>query len=504
MKCCLKWRLVFLAMTFWGCGAKSFASEADFGCRLLDDCTKPSVNKIIHEGSWDRTGDNTDFYTIAPGQTKTIVNMKSSGTIRRLWCAVAARQQETLMRQALLRMYWDNEETPSVEVPLGDFFGTSWGRTKDFISMALEQTSGGYNCYWPMPFGKAARVELVNDSNIVIDKFYFNSDIEMMATPPKSERLYFHAQWRRENPTTAGKLYTILEAKGRGKYVGTSLQMQCLEGPGFGFLEGDEEVFVDGEKTPSIHGTGNEDYFMACWYFASGEFSAPWHGCLYKNEKQGRAHAYRWHLIDPIPFQKSILFQIEHGPDINYPTNSDYVSTAYWYQTEPHAAFPPLPTRDKRLPVPLLVPYKIPGAIEVEDFINSTARPTIGGAYVQYMTQFGSAWSNASQYFWYNGEPGATVTFPLEVKDAGMYQLGVYIMQAPDGVDLEILLNGESLGKISEYAPKVMHSDLIKFEPKPFKSGLNDVTFKIVGRDVRARVNNEYPVGIDCFLLTKI
>ena len=487
-------------------GATSLAGEPDFGGSLLDDCMRPSANKIIHEGSWDRAGGNIDFYTIAPGQTKRLVNLTGSGVIRRLWCAVAAREREKLMRQAVLRMYWDNEETPSVEVPLGDFFGTSWGRTKDFMSHALEHTGGGYNCYWPMPFNKAARVELVNDSDITIEKFYFNSDIEMAAAPPPSQRLYFHAQWRRENPTAAGKLYTILEAKGRGKYVGTSLQMQCLEGPGFGFLEGDEEVFVDGETKPSIHGTGTEDYFMACWYFASGEFSAPWHGCLYKSEKQGRAHAYRWHLLDSIPFQKSILFQIEHGPDINYPTKSDYVSTAYWYQTEPHAAFPPLPPRDKRLPVPPFIPHRIPGAIEAEDFINSTARPTIGGAAVGYTTQFGPDWSNSAQYLWCNGQPGATVTFPLEVKEAKTYQLGVYIMQAPDCADLEVLLNGQSLGMVSGYAAKVRHSDLIQFEPRPFKAGINDLIFKIVGKDARARAraHNEYTVGIDCFLLKKM
>ena len=422
-------------------------------------------------------------------------------SIRRLWCAVSASHKEVLLRQAVLRMYWDNERTPSVEVPLGDFFGSSWGRTKDYMSTTMEHTSGGYNCYWPMPFNKAARVELFNDSDIAIEKFYFNSDIEMMAEPTNTERLYFHAQWRRENPTATGKLYTVLEAKGRGKYVGTSLQMQSLQGPGLGFLEGDEEIFVDGESLPGIHGTGTEDYFMACWYFETGEFAAPFHGCLYKNEKEGRAHAYRWHVLDAIPFQKSLLFQIEHGPSPISCGKCDYVSTAYWYQTEPHAPFPPLPPRHQRLPVAPVIPSQIPGAIEAEDLI-AIAKVTQGTPRKRYTGEWGNEWSNGADLFWSGAEPGGQLKLSLKAPAAGRYKLAVWLMLARNHGDLQFYANGKKIGDpVSGYSPILRHSDGVELGVVDLQAGANELVVEITGKAAKAI---GYLAGIDCFRLEPV
>jgi hypothetical protein len=257
-------------------------------------------------------------------------------------------------RQAILRMYWDGESQPSVEVPVGDFFGVGFGEQRDYVSLPLAETTGGYNCYWPMPFHKAARWTLTNLGTGTM-LVWWNVDYTTLPKLPR-EVPHFHAQWRRENPTTRGRSYTVLEAAGSGHYVGTALFMQNL-GPGvppFGklvFLEGDEQLFVDGEVSPSIAGTGTEDYFDGGFYFDHGPLAAPYAGAVIRDEATARVSAYRWHVEDAIPFAKSLRVTIEHGPANDVET--DYSSVAYFYQREPHAPFPALPTDPaKLLPTP--------------------------------------------------------------------------------------------------------------------------------------------------------
>ncbi len=175
-----------------------------------------------------------------------------------------------------------------------------------------------------------------------VGAFYFNVDIETHRQLPR-EMLYFHAQFRRTRPTERGKPVMILETTGKGQYVGTLLSMQPLRGRGLGYLEGDEQVFVDGEKEPSIIGTGTEDYFSSGWYYDTGVYSAPYHGVTIKDTDKGRINTYRWHIEDPIPFEKSLRFQIEHG-GVNDAPNMDYTSVAYWYQTHPRPGFPACPS----------------------------------------------------------------------------------------------------------------------------------------------------------------
>ena len=216
-----------------------------------------------------------------------------------------------LLRQAVLRFYWDGKDQPSIQVPLGDFFGAGFGLYEHYISLPLSMTSGGYNCYWQMPFRKGVRITVTNESGCRIDALYYNIDIEQVPRLAE-DTLYFHAEWRRENPTQPGKNYTVLETKGQGHFVGLLMEMQDRNG-GFGFLEGDERVFVDGESKPSINGTGTEDYFNSGWYFNRGTFSAPYHGLILIDEDLSRVCAYRWHILDPIPFKRSLRFTIEHG-----------------------------------------------------------------------------------------------------------------------------------------------------------------------------------------------
>ena len=315
----------------------------------------PHPGRAVHEGSWDRTGGNQDSAPVEPGQTITLLDFQGAGVIHRFWMTIAPGNVQTL-RQVILRMYWDNETNPSVECPLGDFFGVGFGESRQYISLPLEETSGGFNCFWPMPFHTHARWTLENRSGTRVDAFYYNIDYTAYDSLP-DDMMEFHACWRRENPTDPHHNYTILEAKGDGIYAGVALFMQGLNmGENkLSFLEGDEMIYIDQpnptpptpahwnhpEAVPQINGTGTEDYFGGGWYFNHGPFSAPYHGCTIKDEKGSRVSTYRWHIEDAIPFHKNIRVTIEHGTGDD--TTADYSSVAYFYQKNPHEPYPPLP-----------------------------------------------------------------------------------------------------------------------------------------------------------------
>ncbi|HEX3625536.1 MAG TPA: glycoside hydrolase family 172 protein [Verrucomicrobiae bacterium] len=314
----------------------------------------PHPGTAMHAGSWDRTGGNRDFITVPPGKTVTILDQDGAGEIHRFWMTISPRNVQSL-RQVIIRMYWDNETNPSVECPIGDFFGVGFGEQADYQSLPMDISSGGYNCYWPMPFHTHARWTVENRSSETIHSFYYNVDYTTCRSLPKN-LLEFHACWRRENPTNPQRNYTILEASGEGYYAGVALFMQGLEGKNkLGFLEGDEMIYVDQpnpnppapahwnhpEPVPQINGTGTEDYFGGGWYFNNGPFSSPFHGCTIKEGKNSRISTYRWHIEDAIPFHKNIRVTIEHGNKNE--VKADYSSVAYFYQKNPHQPYPPLP-----------------------------------------------------------------------------------------------------------------------------------------------------------------
>jgi hypothetical protein len=269
--------------------------------------------------------------------------------------------------------FWDGEETPSVEVPFGAFFGVPWGKYTHYIAEPLSCTSGGYNCAFPMPFAEGCRLEVVNQSPVTWPGLFFQ--IQFIEMDKQTSPLRFHAQWRQEYPTRHRIPYRILDAKGKGHFAGVHLFMQNAtrwleparmaakyresgsvlaalfpEALGMGILEGWERITVDAEETPSVTGTGTEDYFNSGFYFSTGPFSAPHWGCTVRSYMESRCAAYRFHINDPIMFKKSIVVDIDHG--YTNQVSGDYHSVAYWYQTEPHAPFPLLPPVANRLPRP--------------------------------------------------------------------------------------------------------------------------------------------------------
>jgi hypothetical protein len=246
-------------------------------------------------------------------------------------------------------MYWDGESEPSVSAPLGDFFGNGFDK-RHYVALPMGVSSGGFYVYLPMPFKNRARIVVENGTGRTIDAFYYNIDLVQVDDLP-NDVATFHAWWHRDPRTTSPEPHLIIDAKGSGYFVGLSMNTESHAGH-IGFLEGDEIIYIDGEFRGM--GTGTEDYFNGGWYFDQGEFAAPYHGVVVKDDDLARIAAYRWHVPDPIAFQDSIRIELEHGHAND--EVADYATVAYWYQTEPHASLPPLPPPDARRTLSVKIP----------------------------------------------------------------------------------------------------------------------------------------------------
>ena len=488
MKTNLKYLVLLLMLTGGIC-----AQENDGGLSQLYLAKKGG---LIHYSSTDSTGGNNDRIFIGPGEKKTLVDHHGAGIVKRWWLTISPRNNTEILRHLIIRCYWDGESQPSVEVPVADFFGMGFGEEKDYISMPLNITSGGFNCYWPMPFKTSARITVENRGTVPVESFYYNIDIRTF-DKLSNDALYFHAQFRKTR-TTAGHPVTLLETKGKGHYVGTLLSMQPEKGNHLWYLEGDERVFIDGEKTPSIIGTGTEDYFSSGWYFINGEYSAPFHGVTIKDEDKGRINAYRWHIEDPIPFKKSLLFQIEHG-GTNSMSGVEYSSVSFWYQTHPHPEFPPLPEH-------LMPLTQLQGpTIEAEQLLDKTT-VTHGELQVQDMTEFKtSSWGNNAQLWWLDAKPGDELTIPIEVDEEQNYELVGFFTRAQDYGIFQVLVNHKVVSELVDgFADKVENTGPISFGQIPFKKGKNEITIRLVGKDVRSEGTSDgYLIGVDGFHLFK-
>lgn len=289
-----------------------------------------------------------DFIGIKAGETRTIFAVKGSGIITNIWLTFTCSDKNAL-RKVLLKMYWDDEKNPSVEVPIGDFFGVGFSQYIHYTSLLLGMSSGGYYSFFPMPFKKSAKIEIINNASEVIDGFFYNIGYREVKNLPK-DTAYFHAKYRQEIKTQKGKNYLILNAKGKGNFVGLVLNMWGYRKDYLMFLEGDEIITVDEEKIPSVMGTGTEDYFLSGYYFNKGTYYAPLHGCLIKDKENSKISAYRFRIADAIPFNKEIKVEIEHGINSQASIAAYYSSVAYWYQTEPHYEFYTLPPANELAP----------------------------------------------------------------------------------------------------------------------------------------------------------
>jgi hypothetical protein len=342
------------------------------------DVTQQQTYTAHRASSADPTGANADRRKVDPGAMITVLDADGPGVISHIWFTIDDREPYSLKR-IVLRIYWDGEATPSVETPIGDFFGLGLGTYHNWQSEMLSVGSvRALNSFFPMPYRHHARITVTNEGKQSIDSLYYNIDYRTGPHLVSAGTLYFHAQYRQSQPNHGwtdawssnsaplvndkanldGKdNYVWLDAMGQGQYVGVT--MSVLQNQDGWWGEGDDMFFIDGKKAPSIAGTGTEDYFLGAWDFGGNPFSYPLYGAPIVGEELAgsRSSVYRFHLNSPIPFTKSLKATIEHG-HANH-RSDNYYSVAYWYQAEPHAVFPALPPVDERIPA--LQPVGGPG-----------------------------------------------------------------------------------------------------------------------------------------------
>ncbi|HEY5464996.1 MAG TPA: glycoside hydrolase family 172 protein [Hanamia sp.] len=295
------------------------------------------------------------FIIINPGETVTIAEMEGPGAIQQIWMTPTGNWQFSI-----IRFYWDDEKTPSVEAPVGAFFGMGWNEYAPLNSLAVTVNPGSaFSCYWKMPFRKKCKITMENIDDQPMRLYY---QVNYTLTEVGKDEGYFHAQYRRSGPGD-GSVHTILDGvKGKGQYVGTYMAIGVHNNGWWG--EGEIKFYIDGDKNyPTIVGTGTEDYFCGSYNFENPvtheyqQFSTAYSGLhqiikpdgLYKSQE--RFGMYRWHIMDPVRFENDLKVTIQ---DLGWqsggrylPQESDIITVAYWYQQEPHAPFPILPGKDK-------------------------------------------------------------------------------------------------------------------------------------------------------------
>jgi hypothetical protein len=497
--------------------------QADAG--VLEDLARPQEGRSMRATSTMRVGEvrrggeqklnpnapprgdldeqsNWDNFRVAPGQTHVLLDAKGPGVITHIWLTFLgpepqewAKSGSANHQEMLLRMYWDGNPRPAVEAPVGDFFVNCFGERREVISLpVLVEDADSYNCYWRMPFRKSARIEIVNQSEKQISLLYYNIDWIKKKSIPK-DTPYFYAQYRQEYPAEKGKDYLLLETKGKGHYVGTVLAVRTRSPEWFG--EGDEKIYIDGEKTASIWGTGTEDYFLSAWGLKTT--STPYFGVPYFDQWGiigGHTSAYRWHLNDPLVFNSGIKVTLEHfgwiSPDENpaYKRTSwneredDYASVAFWYQTgqptftarAPHA-------RERRLPNldPILV------------YAHDCAASKFHGQ-GEAVPQRLDFYSEPQLLYKPSTNEQAWLELPFSVTNKQPLRLLLNLTRSYDFGRYQASLNGVKLGEpIDLYNAKVINDEvhLLDFWPEP---GQYTLRLECVGKN---HLSSGYYCGIE-------
>jgi len=453
-----------------------------------------------HDPTADFKGDsevqsNWDNFNVPPGATHVLLDAAGPGVITHIWMTFLgpephrwAAKGSADHQEMMLRMYWDGESKPSVEAPVGDFFANCFGLRSEVISVPVVVEDGdSYNSYWQMPFRKSARIEIENQSDKPISLLYYTIDWikldKMSADTP-----YFHAQYRQEYPVENGRDYLILETSGKGHYVGTVLAVRMRSPAWFG--EGDEKIYIDGEKKASIWGTGTEDYFLSAWGLKMA--STPTFGVPFFDFRGvgGHTSAYRWHLGDPIVFQTGIKVTIEHmgwmSPDENpgYKSSSwneredDYSSVAFWYQAGPSTFSARAPGAAERRLASLdrIVSFALD--LDKEKKLRKGDAPTLAD---------GRENARALHYRPVR-QAGAWLEFPFEVQTKEPLHLIVKGAGLPDGGLYQATLNGVTIGQPMDFfmdsdQPVEQEFQLLDFWPDP---GPYKLRLECVGKNVRS------------------
>jgi hypothetical protein len=384
-------------------------------------------------------GSNDDSKRIMPGETLVMADLTGPGVVNHIWVTVADNEY-AWPRLVRLRVYYDGKKTPSVDVPLGDFFGVGHGYERNLDSLPVRDSSFGRarNSYWPMPFRNSCRITVTDEGRRPVTMFYYHVDWQKHDSIPP-DVAYFHGYYRQERPAVSGKNYEFVNVHGTGHYVGTVLNVIQAQVGWFG--EGDDLFYVDGATHPQISGTGTEDYLSEAWGLRVQ--GGPWTGTtVAEGERVGaRLSGYRWHVPDPIPFTKSLWAGIEHA---GWTYNADgslrsgfeerpdfFSSAAFWYQKGVNEDLPEPPFGEVRLPMGNAQ------QIAVEDSIASVST-TEGKASVQREVD----WGRDLLFFEAKGI-GSRIDIPIEVPQKDRYEVLARIAQAPDYGDYYALLDGK-------------------------------------------------------------
>ncbi len=421
---------------------------------------------------------NLDRVTyVKPGETLVMAEIPGPAVIQHIWLTFNQARPNWLEKggsanpaEIVLRMYWDDAAEPAVEAPLGDFFAAGFGLRNEIRSLPVAVEGGdGYNCYWPMPFKKKARITATNEGEKNVRSFYYHIDYLKVDDLP-ADTAYFCAQYRQEFPQQAGRDYLILEAEGQGHYVGTVMSARSRSPLWFG--EGDVRVYVDGDQKPTIQGTGTEDYFLLAWGLDPALH--PYFGCTYMSagaDDLGVQYTlYRWHIPDPIRFSKSLRFEIEHTGWITADeTESDKVeghvereddmaTVAFWYQVGQPKRFAALPPLQERIFPNLDI------IIEGKDLIARVKK-----ADGEVELQEGYDWTDSGQLFFRpsSDRPVLELEFEIEKEEyrglvlrftkAGDYGIYKMLLDGKDVVDIE---KKDWLRSVDFYSESMTVSDI--------------------------------------------
>jgi hypothetical protein len=386
---------------------------------------------------------NLDMTVLPPGKTLEMPVLEGPGIITHIWFTSHAGRVNELNALSL-RIYWDGRNEPGVEVPLGEFFAVGQGKPATVESVPVQVSpSGALSCYWRMPFAKSARIVVANDNPNRTTGLYWQVDwVELSDLP--SETPYFNAQYREEYPAVAGRDYLIADLEGTGKYIGTVMSVTLAQDGWWG--EGDDFFYVDGEAVPSLQGTGSEDYFNDAWGFrarTSHWFGQPrWQG----DHAGDSGVCYRWHVLDPVAFSKSLKVAIEHkgnrAEDIEgfYLERPDFInSIAFWYQTGVPKRFGTLPPYPERC-VPWQTHHLVQAFRQAKVSGNTKVRVETSG-------MFGAR----PVLSWANSKPGARLSVPFQVERNGRYAVRLTGGSAPGCGRYDIQLDGKNVLKFADF-----------------------------------------------------
>ena len=440
--------------------------------------------------------------TVAPGATATVARLKGKRAITALMVNMdlpESPEDREILRELVLRIYWDGESKPGVCTPLGDFFGTAPGVNK-YESLPLGMTEKGFYSYWYMPFGKSALIELVNDGDKQRQISFTISHAPV--TRPIEEFGRFHAKWHRdaflpEDPERLAIDWTMLKTQGRGRFCGVMLHVWNPRGGWWG--EGDEKFFVDGEKFPSTIGTGSEDYFGYAWCDPT-LFTNCYHNQTISMGNRGHISVNRWHITDNVPFQKSFEAAIEKYYPNSKPTL--YASTVYWYQAAGQSdPYEPVPVEQRKGYWGEIEVFKIKGALEGEKL--KILAKTAGRAERQDMYGYGTGWSGDAHLWWTGAKPDATLDLAVPVQKTAAYHLKMQLTKAIDYGIVQLYLDGKKLGKpIDLFNNGVIATGALDMGIHELDKGEHKLRIEIVGANEKAV--KSYMFGLDYLKLEQV